>query len=173
VADYADQENLLKENLTNKSQDISSDPTSEDAYPSNKAVAEYVASQSGVSYLLSAFRINQTGTSAPSDSNYYIDQVQISPGDNTNPLFRAFAFNRDDVGEYNMQILWLTGSASAIDLTKIDISCSDAKIRFGATSVGSFGPYSYYQQNFEVYTPAGVLSDSVLGATSIYVRLFN
>jgi hypothetical protein len=171
VADYVDDN---KQDLSQKSQDISEDAESVDKYPSTKAVADYVqANMTSLPYKESAVKLFQSGTNDPQESNYYIDEVRISPNNNTNPLFRGFIFNRTDVGEYNVQILWYTGSASAINITKIDISSSDAKIRFGTTSNGSIGPFSYYQQNFQVYSPDGTLSDNILASTNMYFRLFN
>lgn len=172
VADYADQQDLLKEDKSNKSTDGTLSENSEINYPCEKAVKTYVDSKS-IPYLESAFKLSQSGTGEPQVANGYIDQVQISPNDNTDPLFRIITYNYVGVGQYNVQILWKTGSASAINVTKIDISCSDAKIRFGSNSNGSIGPYSYYQQDFNVYDATGALANGVLGSTSMYFRLFN
>ena len=124
-------------------------------------------------YLESAISVIQTGTNDPLITNYFIDEIQISVLDNSNPLFRIIDLVRNDVGLYSVRITWKTGSASAVNFTKVDISSSDSKIRFGSTGSGSFGPYSFYSQDFSVYTPAGVLSDDILGSTNIYIRLFN
>ena len=122
-------------------------------------------------YLESSFKVNQSGTSNPTDTNYFIDQVRISPTDNTNPLYRDFTFNRVAVGQYNFQILWLTGSSSAINVTKLDMSIGNGNIKLTSSSNGSFGPYSYFQQDINVYSASGALSDDLF-YTNFYVRLF-
>jgi len=128
--------------------------------------------KSGIGYLESSFKVTQNGTSDPMMNNYYIDQIRISPSDNTNPLFRSFAFNRVAVGQYEFQILWLTGSSSAINITKLDMSVGDGNIKLTSSGNGSFGPYSYFQQNINVYNAAGSLSDNEF-YTNFYIRLFS
>jgi len=125
----------------------------------------------GLPYLESSFKVNQSGTSNPTASNYFIDQVRISPSDNTNPLYRNLTFERTGTGQFNIKVLWLTGSASAVNVTKLDMSVGDGNIKLTSSSNGTLGPYSYLQQDINVYNASGTLSDNEF-YTNFYVRLF-
>jgi hypothetical protein len=127
---------------------------------------------SSLPYLESSFKVNQSGTSNPTASNYFIDQVRISPSDNTNPLYRNLTFERTAIGEFNIKILWLTGSASAVNITKLDMSIGDGNIKLTSSSNGTLGPFSYIQQNINVYNASGTLSDNEF-YTNFYIRLFS
>jgi hypothetical protein len=127
---------------------------------------------SSLPYLESSFKVNQSGTSNPTASNYFIDQVRISPSDNTNPLYRNLTFERTAIGEFNIKILWLTGSASAVNITKLDMSIGDGNIKLTSSSNGTLGSFSYIQQNINVYNASGTLSDNEF-YTNFYIRLFS
>ena len=122
-------------------------------------------------YLESSFKVVQGGPFNPTVTNYFIDQVRISPSDNSNPLYRSLTFERTATGQFNIKILWLTGSTSAVNVTKVDMSVADGNIKFTSSSNGSFGPYSYFQQDINVYNASGTLSDDEFN-TNFYIRLF-
>lgn len=124
-----------------------------------------------LSYLESSFKVFQSGTGNPTASNYFIDQVRISPSDNTNPLYRNLTFERTAVGQYNIKILWLTGSASSVNVTKLDMSIGDGNIKLTSSSNGTLGPFSFIQQDINVYNASGTLSDGEF-YTNFYIRLF-
>lgn len=127
---------------------------------------------SSLPYLESSFKVNQSGTGNPTASNYFIDQVRISPSDNTNPLYRNFSFERTATGQFNIKVLWLTGSASAVNITKLDMSVGDGNIKLTSSSNGTLGPFSFIQQDINVYNASGTLSDNEF-YTNFYIRLFS
>lgn len=70
VVDYADQQDALKENVSNKSQSISEDTGSENKYPSVKAVEDYNLKESQI--------LNLTAT--PTELTKYVNYANGADG---------------------------------------------------------------------------------------------
>jgi len=93
IVDYVDQESNLKENLSNKSTNVTTDATSNTKYPSVKAIKDYVDAK--LPYKVYTALISQSGTSAPT-----LVVLQNTLGDTITSLYNG-------VGNYTLQLATL------------------------------------------------------------------
>lgn len=89
------------------------------------------------------------GATNPSVQNTYVDELQIDPTNNANPLYRKVTPEYISSGHYRVRIYWITSSASAVTLTKTALSFNDNQCKVVGSATGTVGGFTYLEFTFD------------------------
>lgn len=146
--------NSIKENLANKSTNVTTDAASDVKYPSVKAVKTYVDNNIvSLPYNEYVCAIYQTGASNPIAQTPTVDTISSDVVGEE----RFINYSRISAGKYTVSIAYkIAGQMNRFNLS------INGNVKIISKVFTTAGPYTVLTYTFETYTPAGVLSDGLL-----------
>jgi hypothetical protein len=161
IVDYVDQEDDLREVLTNKSTNVTTDGASDTKYPSVKAVKDYVdANTGGSNYISYVANVDYNSV-----NNVFIDEIGFSSVVVTNPSNGQIVFTK-------------TGVFAGVDVNKIcflsqNLSNSGQVFVTLLSQGGPFEENPNDKMTLNIFDMTGGQTGTPSGNVIIEVRIYN